>query len=791
MREWSLGPCDPLVLNLAADSRFCIPDYVNDHIWEIQTSGGDPPALSIHTTFGLRVRSVRVFPRFSINELTIIDPSSFDRPPSLHQFFPNYLTLHFSPVPALNVVADYWIPDSHTISGRFSLTNTGVNKIQMMLELIGQLVPLEGQGFIPQNLQSVNVLAGRCSDLAPILFFTGGPQPGPGPYPSLALKMALGPGDSRMVTWVLASLSNPVESLEWARKTAARRWEPERTRIELVNAAQTYEISTGDSDWDAALAFSQKTAFSLFMGPSLHLPHPSFVFSRQPDHGYSPRGDGADYSYPWSGQSPFEAVYLASLLPGAGDLIAGLVRNFIAIQAGNGVIDWKPGLAGQRGRWLAPPLLAILAWRTFQRTGDLDFLREVQPKLETFINCWFDRKHDRDGDGFPEWDHPLQSGLEDSECFSLLDASGQGADICAVERPGLAAILIEESNALDHIAEALDVVRDRKAMEAKACTLRAQMEECWDAAAASYSGRDRDTHLRSTGKLLGKQRGDGKLSLNKTFLHPTRLLVRFEFKGEATRKPEIRMAGENGGQTLSETLERKDFHWQTGVAVATTCQVFTRVTDIAISGLQKRDRLSVFIMDCSAEDVSQFLPLWAGIPDRARAMEIINRALLPGDRFGKPFGLPACPSDINITEATAGNQVHMIWNQLVGEGLLQYDLQEEAAQLMGRLMSAVIQNLKQNRSFFRAYNAVTGSGLGERNSIEGLAPVGLFLDTLGIRITSAHCVTLKGKNPFPWPVTVKYRGLVVTRQADQTKVVFPDGRAVTLDDPTYAEVAVD
>ncbi len=133
----------------------------------------------------------------------------------------------------------------------------------------------------------------------------------------------------------------------------------------------------------------------------------------------------------------------------------------------------------------------------------------------------------------------------------------------------------------------------------------------------------------------------------------------------------------------------------------------------------------------------------------------------------------------------------MIWNQLIGEGLLHYDLQADAAQLMGRLMSAVIQNLKQDHSFFRAYNAGTGSGLGERNSIEGLAPVGLFLDTLGLRIKSTRCVTLRGKNPFPWPVTVKYRGLVVTRQADQTKVVFPDGRTVTLDDPTYADVVVD
>jgi hypothetical protein len=50
---------------------------------------------------------------------------------------------------------------------------------------------------------------------------------------------------------------------------------------------------------------------------------------------------------------------------------------------------------------------------------------------------------------------------------------------------------------------------------------------------------------------------------------------------------------------------------------------------------------------------------------------------------------------------------------------------------------------------------------------------------------------LTGKNPFPWPVTVKYRGLTVTRQAEQTVVAFPDGQTLTLDDPTDAVVSID
>ncbi len=87
--------------------------------------------------------------------------------------------------------------------------------------------------------------------------------------------------------------------------------------------------------------------------------------------------------------------------------------------------------------------------------------------------------------------------------------------------------------------------------------------------------------------------------------------------------------------------------------------------------------------------------------------------------------------------------------------------------------------------------AETGAGIGERNPLQGLAPLGLFLDVLGVEIQSPKRVTLSGKNPFPWPVTVKYRGLTVTRQAEQTVIVFPDGQTLTLNDPTEAVVSAD
>ncbi len=54
MRDWALKGGDPLSLNIAADLRLCHPDYPNDHIWEFNFGGSEPPAPT-KTDMSLRV----------------------------------------------------------------------------------------------------------------------------------------------------------------------------------------------------------------------------------------------------------------------------------------------------------------------------------------------------------------------------------------------------------------------------------------------------------------------------------------------------------------------------------------------------------------------------------------------------------------------------------------------------------------------------------------------------------------------------------------------------------------
>jgi len=792
MRTWNLGPGDPLQLTIAADARLTTPDYVNDQIWELDLSGGDPSALALRTTYGLRARLMRIFPRFTVKGKAINDPAEFATPPRVRTFHPNFLSVTFAPYPGVEFTAEYWIPTSQVVCGRFKVENRSSHAHPIRFELAAQLMPLTGQNMMTNQRQSVVTLEGLVEDLCPVLFLTGGPQVGPGPYSSLALMLDLAPGATRQITWALASLKDPQESFDLARKTAARPFDAERARIELLNASETIEVQTGDPDWDAALALSQKTALGLLVGPSPHLPNPSFVFSRQPDQGYSRLGDGSDYQHLWNGQPSLEAYYLSTLLPAAPELARGFLKNFIAVQdTHDGTIDCKPGLAGQRGRFLAAPYLASLAWRLTSNGRDKDFLASVYPSLLSFFWAWFSPARDHDRNGLPEWQHQIQTGFEENPLFDGWHPWAQGVKITSVQSPALSSALYREAQSLIQMAELLGRTSDTITLKLQAETLRQGVQSCWNADSALYQYADRDTHLSLPGKLLSERQAAPEFDLQKEFKEPVRLVIRILGQDEMLKRPRVTITGQLNGVEQTETLESRDFSYSSSGAVATTEKVYTALGHFSFEGLNRRDRLNLQTVDLTIADHTLLLPLWAQIPDEHEAHNLVYRTILDANYFDHPYGIPALPRLFIQDADPVSYSVHQIWNQLIGEGLLAYGFRREAVRLTAHLMSAIIQNLKRSQAFYRTYHAETGAGQGERNTLQGLAPLGLFLAALGVEIESPNRVILTGENLFPWPVTVKYKGLTVIRLMGQTEIIFPNGQPVTLNDPTNAVVSCD
>lgn len=784
MRTWNLQSGDPMVLLLAADRRLTTTSYTNDHIWELLPGSGDPAALVLQTSYGLRARNMRVFPLFEENEEILHDPAQFATPPQVTQFFPNYLALSYAPFPGLEVQAEYWAPESNLIAGRIRIQNIGDKDRHVNLELASLLTPAgaEGQAMLPVKKEAVNVLQGRTENLEPVLFLTGGPQGNRSPYTSLVHKLHLKPGSSRRFTWVLASCENADISFRTARQTAARNWEAELARLQMTNEDRLV-IETGDPDWDATFAFGQNLAQSLIHTATGSLPHDSFVQTRLPDQGYSAAGDGSDHSHLWDGQTPLDAWYLiGNLLPGDAETAKGILLNYIATQDGEGHVDFKPGMGGQRTRIQATPLITALAWQIYEHTLDKNFLADIFPHLLDFIQHWFDDSHDTDGDGIPEWTNLLQTGFDDNPTFARWAKGVQGADIAAFESPDLCAYLVNECNLLINMAKITEQTGSISPLEAWRDNLISAVEASWNARAATYNYWDRDTHQSPKGERLAQQTGSGEISLDLIFDRPHRILLNLENKDQNVVGAHVFVHGrQSDGQQRVERFGHEQIHWLQNSGTATSQALYAELENIQIEGLPETGKASVHLIDYRMEDHTLLLPLWAGIPDAKRAEKIIQRKLNKPRQYLRPYGIPACPKAHK--DAASAHAVWLPWNTMIGFGLLRYDAHTQAADLVSRIMSGIVANLKREGAFRKHYFADKPQGFGDRNALAGLPPLALFLETLGVRILSPYKVILRRFNNFPWPIRLKYKGLIIRCEARATHITFPNGEEITVDQP--------
>lgn len=819
MRTWHLTRNDPRHLILAADARQIQTDYTDDQIWEISLTGGEPPALALQTTYGLRARLLRLFPRFSEGPISVSDPAEYKTPPVIEYSLPNYAALSCTPVPGLDVTLEVWVPHSHGITGRIQVTNCAALRRSLRVEWLAILSPINGTRMAPDLIDNRPVLIGKTEGLFPVVILSAAADTRTPLYPGLGVNLDLTPHETRAFTWAAAAGPDRQSSYEAARHLAEAYPEPQwpalRARLFMLNS-HTLEISTGDPEWDIAFDLAQKAALQAFIGPTTALPERTFVQARLPDQGYSRRGDGSDYNHLWSGQTALQAYFLSDLvLLSAPELVQGMIFNFLATQDESGAIDWRPGPAGQRTRRLATPILTTLSWRIFSVTQDHQFLRRVYPALLSFIRLWFSPRHDRDQDGLPEWDHPLQAGLEDSPLFARTQDWAHGLDIVSVESPALAAMLYSECQALQQMAAILQQEAPPE-LQLWQTQLHQAVQQTWDDKLGCFLYRDRDSHLSQPLALLGERQGPGLIapsldSLAEPGSSPLRLLFEIELEEARQPSPQIFVHGQQhkpaGSATrVIEQLESESFHWYLGRGFLTGSKLYDRVEKVEFENAGPNDRLRLYRAGYCGLDLSLLLPLWAGMASSEQAQRAIQATLCHPQRFWQAYGLPVyCPvGQLTQAEATAGcdrplpafDPVDIPWNALIGAGLLRYGHQKESAALFQRLMAAIVRSLKQEGAFRQHHSAAQGQGIGLANILSGLPPLGWFLDLIGVRFSFTRGlnewpdIQLQGFNPFPWPITVKYRGITVIRQKEKTIVILPDGQSTEIADPAPCQISL-
>ncbi|MEP7356483.1 MAG: hypothetical protein ABI847_04540, partial [Anaerolineales bacterium] len=216
---------------------------------------------------------------------------------------------------------------------------------------------------------------------------------------------------------------------------------------------------------------------------------------------------------------------------------------------------------------------------------------------------------------------------------------------------------------------------------------------------------------------------------------------------------------------------------------------YSTLERVEVRGLDEQYEVTVSTVDYTRQDQTLLLPLWAGLPDAARANALVQRTLLDPQRYWRQYGLPnvsALDPAYKRDNRGGGGGVWLMWNTMLGEGLLDYGYRAEAAELVTRLMTAMLATLREEKSFREAYSADTLEGLGDRDYLWGVAPVALFMRVLGVRLVGSRKVYLDGRNPFPWPVTIRHKGLTVVRGLPseagpaETHITFPSGRSAVV-----------
>jgi hypothetical protein len=779
MREWGLTAAAPMYFRIAADARMTVPSYVDDQIWELHLGGGAPSALALETSYGLRARSMRIFPGFRIDQDTWIDPMDYHAPPEVGSFLPNYLRISFEPAPELKVVAEYWAKESNLVGGRFTLYNASAESIRPEMLLHAQLQPGENpQTMTSASHHGVTVLQGSTGSLAPLLFLSGGARAAIAPYPALSVRPRLEPGASELFTWAHSACLELHDSLAATRELMSIHWDAEIARIEQANSGLV-EIETGDPEWDVAFALAQTTSIASFVGPTRYLPHASIVEDRSPHRGYSAHPEGKDHDQGWDGVPATNAyVTILQILASAPELAQGALLNFLASQAPNGTIDWNPGLGGQRSGLHCVPLLANLALRIYSHTEDWVFLSDVYPRLSAFIESWFWESQDKDRDGHPEWSSTSQTGFEDWPAFDRLHYWGQGLDIALAETPDLTSYLYRELEALIAIGRALGQTEQDKDLGSRLLLLKEAIERTWSEKESCYLSQDRDLDRTIAGSRLGTGQGNFEVEVERDFDPHVRVLVRVRGDEQERQGLKVVVHGKSGSsRKRKHELLGSSFQWYEDLGTAATEATFGRIEKITVGGLSSEVRTEVRVADYSRPDHTGLLPLWAGVPERERVDKLIKRNLKNEKRYRRKFGIPGWPAD-GLAYRNATVQIRP--NIMIGEGLVDHGYLKEAADLVSRLMAACLHSLHKDRAFRESYSPDQPGGSGKLGHSSGVAPLSLFLYVLGVRLISPRKIALRGHNPFPWPVRLSYRGIEILWEMDSALVRFPDATEATV-----------
>jgi neutral trehalase len=131
-----------------------------------------------------------------------------------------------------------------------------------------------------------------------------------------------------------------------------------------------------------------------------------------------------------------------------------------------------------------PPLVAWAAWRIFEKSGDVEFLKQVYPGLKKYHH-WLNENR-RHPDGLYFWIHPYESGIDNSPRFSNMSESWKD-DTTQLAAVDMSSYMGTSMEALSKMATVLGLPDEAKAFNAEFEQLKIMMNiKLWDETDGTY-----------------------------------------------------------------------------------------------------------------------------------------------------------------------------------------------------------------------------------------------------------------------------------------------------------------
>ncbi len=730
---------DAIGLTIAADQQFIDPPAPLDVVWQLETEESAP--ISLMSTLGLQARSFQVMPLVSLNKIPQEKIRDFFSQPRIDKIFSNYLKLTVAPFQEVEAVIEFWVRAGDWLQGRTVVTNHGETNIEVGARLSAKLIALQGVSELKPVRQGYqSSLKGQTGNLTVNLTMEGQTKTVISPTLSLEQTQQLIPGQSFQVLWQCEILPDAVEG-KHDRKKFAVNWEGEIARLGVVNQSRMVSFTTPHSAWDAVLYSNQNQAFQLLRKTASAEVRPDRT--RNIHSAFSLKSAASLTNL--SGLELWQLI--GTLLPSQAELGADLLREYLEMHFAE--LSTKPGSR------LPFPCVADLSWRVHQQLQQKEYLARIYPALKAICLAWFSPENDRDQDGIPEWATIEQCGLTSLPGFDLLNEDGLATRISFTEQINLTALLAAELDALHKIAQVLDDQAVLPTIDQHLSGLKTFIADFADAGSGCLDYQSREWH---NGDLLyqGKLDEFGQKSIY--LVKPARLNLRLKPQYLIKKPPVFYLHGENqAGDQVVEPVKPVDILWLPGSFFYTTNEIYVRIDKITQLTFESC-HLHIHQADLQCQDVGTLLA--------KDADDQSLQSLLIDGRYGLPENLE--PADDNKV-------VNLGWNLLVLANLIHNNEVDTAFKLLSQLLQAQILQLKSEHSSTDRWSARSGRSLGLRNTIGGLLPISLVLDLAGIRIFDQNKVSIRGQNPFPWPIKIQYRGLEITRDGKNATIRFQDG----------------